>query len=113
MFNLNVTHWIFRLILKQIQNISDKSKTSLHYGKSFEFLKELNKLLHLHYFILVIVCVLVFRPLVYTVSALLPVAYIIGLIFTLKTHSHIYDIHVGEGQGMSLCTLLLYLSLLQ
>uniref|UniRef100_A0A8D0B0X7 Cation/H+ exchanger protein 2 n=1 Tax=Sander lucioperca TaxID=283035 RepID=A0A8D0B0X7_SANLU len=43
-------------------------------------------------------CVLVARPLVYTVSALLPVAYIIGLIFTLKTHSHIYDIHVGEGQ---------------
>uniref|UniRef100_A0A3Q3X5A5 Uncharacterized protein n=1 Tax=Mola mola TaxID=94237 RepID=A0A3Q3X5A5_MOLML len=37
-------------------------------------------------------------PLVYTVSALLPVAYIIGLTFTLKTHSHIYDIHVGEGQ---------------
>lgn len=39
------------------------------------------------------------RPLVYTVSALLPVAYLIGLIFTLKTHSHIYDIHVGEEQG--------------
>ncbi|CAB1313713.1 unnamed protein product [Coregonus sp. 'balchen'] len=38
------------------------------------------------------------EPLVYTVSFLLPVAYIIGLIFTLKTHSHIYDIHVGEGQ---------------
>uniref|UniRef100_A0AAY5KTS3 Cation/H+ exchanger protein 2 n=1 Tax=Esox lucius TaxID=8010 RepID=A0AAY5KTS3_ESOLU len=38
------------------------------------------------------------RPLVYTVSVLLPFAYIIGLIFTLKTHSHIYDIHVGEGQ---------------
>ncbi|XP_069558105.1 uncharacterized protein cax2 isoform X1 [Brachyistius frenatus] len=38
------------------------------------------------------------QPLVYTVSALLPVAYIIGLLFTLKTHSHIYDIHVGEGQ---------------
>ncbi|XP_071005191.1 uncharacterized protein [Oncorhynchus clarkii lewisi] len=37
------------------------------------------------------------QPLVYTVSFLLPVAYIIGLIFTLKTHSHIYDIHVGEG----------------
>uniref|UniRef100_A0A674PRL0 Cation/H+ exchanger protein 2 n=1 Tax=Takifugu rubripes TaxID=31033 RepID=A0A674PRL0_TAKRU len=37
-------------------------------------------------------------PLVYTVSALLPAAYIIGLIFTLKTHSHIYDIHVGEGR---------------
>ncbi|XP_029010143.1 uncharacterized protein cax2 [Betta splendens] len=38
------------------------------------------------------------EPLVYTVSALLPVAYIIGLIFTLKTHSHIYNIHVGEEQ---------------
>ncbi|XP_026166999.1 putative cation exchanger C521.04c isoform X2 [Mastacembelus armatus] len=35
------------------------------------------------------------EPLVYTVSVLLPVAYIIGLIFTLKTHSHIYNIHVG------------------
>uniref|UniRef100_A0A671XRU9 Cation/H+ exchanger protein 2 n=1 Tax=Sparus aurata TaxID=8175 RepID=A0A671XRU9_SPAAU len=48
---------------------------------------------------LFIACVHVFRPLVYTVSALLPVAYIIGLTFTLKTHSHIYDIHVGEEQG--------------
>uniref|UniRef100_A0A667YE45 Cation/H+ exchanger protein 2 n=1 Tax=Myripristis murdjan TaxID=586833 RepID=A0A667YE45_9TELE len=38
------------------------------------------------------------EPLVYSVSVLLPVAYIIGLIFTLKTHSHIYDIHVGGGQ---------------
>ncbi|XP_037538736.1 low affinity vacuolar monovalent cation/H(+) antiporter [Nematolebias whitei] len=38
------------------------------------------------------------QPLVYTVSALLPAAYIIGLIFTLKTHSYIYDIHVGDGQ---------------
>lgn len=38
------------------------------------------------------------EPLVYTVSTLLPIAYIIGLTFTLKTHSHIYDIHVGEGQ---------------
>lgn len=37
------------------------------------------------------------EPLVYTVSALLPAAYIIGLIFTLKTHSHIYEVHVGEG----------------
>lgn len=44
-------------------------------------------------------CVLVIRPLVYSVSVLLPVAYIIGLIFTLKTHSHIYNIHVGEGQS--------------
>ncbi|XP_061899075.1 uncharacterized protein LOC133647038 isoform X2 [Entelurus aequoreus] len=40
------------------------------------------------------------EPLVYSVSVLLPVAYIIGLIFTLKTHSHIYDIHVpGQGSG--------------
>uniref|UniRef100_A0A672YUJ2 Putative cation exchanger C521.04c n=1 Tax=Sphaeramia orbicularis TaxID=375764 RepID=A0A672YUJ2_9TELE len=39
-------------------------------------------------------------PLVYSVSALLPVAYIIGLLFTLKTHSYIYNIHVEEGQGM-------------
>lgn len=39
------------------------------------------------------------RPLVYSVSVLLPVAYIIGLIFTLKTHSHIYDIHVGDNTG--------------
>uniref|UniRef100_A0A672SHF6 Low affinity vacuolar monovalent cation/H(+) antiporter-like n=1 Tax=Sinocyclocheilus grahami TaxID=75366 RepID=A0A672SHF6_SINGR len=37
-----------------------------------------------------------FMPLVYTISILLPVSYIIGLIFTLKTHSHIYDIHVGH-----------------
>ncbi|KAM6436291.1 uncharacterized protein PHA67_023569 isoform 1-T1 [Liasis olivaceus] len=35
------------------------------------------------------------EPLVYTVSLLLPVAYLIGLIFTLKTHSHIYDIHIS------------------
>ncbi|XP_044285075.1 putative cation exchanger C521.04c isoform X2 [Varanus komodoensis] len=36
------------------------------------------------------------EPLVYTVSLLLPVAYLIGLIFTLKTHSHIYDIHISD-----------------
>ncbi|CAL1592079.1 unnamed protein product [Knipowitschia caucasica] len=35
------------------------------------------------------------QPLVYTMSALLPAAYIIGLLFTLKTHTHI---HVEEGQ---------------
>uniref|UniRef100_A0A4W4H4F3 Cation/H+ exchanger protein 2 n=1 Tax=Electrophorus electricus TaxID=8005 RepID=A0A4W4H4F3_ELEEL len=40
------------------------------------------------------------RPLVYTVSVLLPVSYIIGLLFTLKTHSHIYDIHVGEEHAL-------------
>uniref|UniRef100_A0A8C5FAU0 Cation/H+ exchanger protein 1 n=1 Tax=Gadus morhua TaxID=8049 RepID=A0A8C5FAU0_GADMO len=38
-------------------------------------------------------------PLVYTIAVLLPVAYLIGLIFTLKTHKHIYDIHVSEGPG--------------
>ncbi|XP_075886297.1 cation/H+ exchanger protein 1 [Nelusetta ayraudi] len=38
------------------------------------------------------------EPLVYTISVLLPAAYLIGLIFTLKTHSHIYDIHISEGQ---------------
>ncbi|XP_065145763.1 cation/H+ exchanger protein 1 [Paramisgurnus dabryanus] len=36
------------------------------------------------------------EPLVYTVSVLLPAAYLIGLIFTLKTHSHIYDIHISD-----------------
>ncbi|XP_060784200.1 uncharacterized protein cax2 isoform X3 [Neoarius graeffei] len=40
------------------------------------------------------------EPLVYTVSVLLPVSYIIGLLFTLKTHSHIYDIHVGDGSAV-------------
>lgn len=35
------------------------------------------------------------RPLVYTVSILLPAAYLIGLFFTLKTHTHIYDIHIS------------------
>uniref|UniRef100_A0A3B5B995 Low affinity vacuolar monovalent cation/H(+) antiporter-like n=1 Tax=Stegastes partitus TaxID=144197 RepID=A0A3B5B995_9TELE len=39
------------------------------------------------------------RPLVYTISVLLPAAYLIGLIFTLKTHSHIYDIHISDGHG--------------
>ncbi|KPP78052.1 cation/H+ exchanger protein 1-like [Scleropages formosus] len=38
------------------------------------------------------------EPLVYTVSILLPVAYLTGLIFTLKTHSHIYDIHISGCQ---------------
>ncbi|XP_070785233.1 cation/H+ exchanger protein 1 [Enoplosus armatus] len=39
------------------------------------------------------------EALVYTISVLLPAAYLIGLIFTLKTHSHIYDIHISDGQG--------------
>uniref|UniRef100_A0A673JRX0 Low affinity vacuolar monovalent cation/H(+) antiporter-like n=1 Tax=Sinocyclocheilus rhinocerous TaxID=307959 RepID=A0A673JRX0_9TELE len=36
------------------------------------------------------------EPLVYTISVLLPAAYLIGLIFTLKTHSHIYDLHISD-----------------
>lgn len=40
-----------------------------------------------------------YRALVYTVCLLLPAAYLIGLIFTLKTHSHIYDIHISDGQA--------------
>ncbi|XP_076015106.1 cation/H+ exchanger protein 1 [Genypterus blacodes] len=39
------------------------------------------------------------EPLVYTVSVLLPAAYLIGLIFTLKTHAHIYDIHIADEHG--------------
>ncbi|XP_072310941.1 cation/H+ exchanger protein 1 [Eucyclogobius newberryi] len=39
------------------------------------------------------------EPLVYTIAVLLPTAYLIGLIFTLKTHSHIYDIHISDIQG--------------
>ncbi|XP_026182869.1 cation/H+ exchanger protein 1 [Mastacembelus armatus] len=39
------------------------------------------------------------EPLVYTISVLLPAAYVIGLIFTLKTHSHIYDIHISDEHG--------------
>lgn len=41
------------------------------------------------------------RPLVYTVSLLLPAAYLIGLCFTLKTHSHIYDIHISDCHSKS------------
>ncbi|XP_013888918.1 cation/H+ exchanger protein 1 isoform X1 [Austrofundulus limnaeus] len=39
------------------------------------------------------------EPLVYTISVLLPASYLIGLIFTLKTHSHIYDIQISDGHG--------------
>ncbi|KAM4615650.1 cation/H+ exchanger protein 1 [Polymixia lowei] len=39
------------------------------------------------------------EPLVYTISVMLPAAYLIGLIFTLKTHSHIYDIQISDGHG--------------
>lgn len=41
------------------------------------------------------------EPLVYSVSVLLPVAYIIGLFFTLKTHTYIHDIQVEEGQALT------------
>ncbi|XP_078091920.1 cation/H+ exchanger protein 1 isoform X2 [Mustelus asterias] len=36
------------------------------------------------------------QPLIYTVSILLPASYVIGLIFSLKTHNHIYDIHISD-----------------
>ncbi|KAF7229185.1 cation/H+ exchanger protein 1 isoform X1 [Nothobranchius furzeri] len=39
------------------------------------------------------------EPLVYTISVLLPASYLIGLIFTLKTHSHIYDIQISDCHG--------------
>ncbi|KAG7455833.1 hypothetical protein MATL_G00245330 [Megalops atlanticus] len=39
------------------------------------------------------------EPLVNTIAVLLPAAYLIGLIFTLKTHSHIYDIHISGCQA--------------
>eukprot|EP01116_Phalansterium_solitarium_P001738 TRINITY_DN11553_c0_g1_i1.p1 TRINITY_DN11553_c0_g1~~TRINITY_DN11553_c0_g1_i1.p1 ORF type:complete len:752 (+),score=207.93 TRINITY_DN11553_c0_g1_i1:918-3173(+) len=38
------------------------------------------------------------RPLMYTVAAILPVAYLVGLLFTLKTHSHIYEAE-AEAEG--------------
>ncbi|KAL0963057.1 hypothetical protein UPYG_G00349150 [Umbra pygmaea] len=43
------------------------------------------------------------EPLVYTVAVLLPAAYLIGLIFTLKTHTHIYDIHASDVHGHDQC----------
>ncbi|XP_060699100.1 cation/H+ exchanger protein 1 isoform X3 [Hemiscyllium ocellatum] len=36
------------------------------------------------------------QPLIYTVSLLLPASYVIGLVFALKTHNHIYDIHISD-----------------
>ncbi|XP_048410340.1 cation/H+ exchanger protein 1 isoform X2 [Stegostoma tigrinum] len=36
------------------------------------------------------------QPLIYTVSILLPASYVIGLVFALKTHNHIYDIHISD-----------------
>ncbi|XP_067861299.1 cation/H+ exchanger protein 1 [Heptranchias perlo] len=36
------------------------------------------------------------QPLIYTVSILLPASYVIGLVFALKTHTHIYDIHISD-----------------
>eukprot|EP00039_Didymoeca_costata_P025075 m.12250 g.12250 ORF g.12250 m.12250 type:complete len:737 (-) comp4622_c0_seq2:734-2944(-) len=36
------------------------------------------------------------RPLIWTCSILLPLAYIAGLIFTLRTHAHIYEVNEEE-----------------
>ncbi|XP_077868505.1 uncharacterized protein LOC102801220 [Saccoglossus kowalevskii] len=41
------------------------------------------------------------QPLIYTCTALLPLAYIVGLIFTLKTHTHIHKIEVKKDEGTS------------
>uniref|UniRef100_A0A4W3IJY2 Cation/H+ exchanger protein 2 n=1 Tax=Callorhinchus milii TaxID=7868 RepID=A0A4W3IJY2_CALMI len=42
------------------------------------------------------------QPLIYTVSILLPASYLIGLIFALKTHTHIYDIHISDCHSHSI-----------
>ncbi|XP_033118382.1 putative cation exchanger C521.04c [Anneissia japonica] len=39
------------------------------------------------------------NQLVYTCTALLPLAYLIGLIYTLKTHTFIFDTQHGDGKG--------------
>ncbi|TRZ11000.1 hypothetical protein HGM15179_016114 [Zosterops borbonicus] len=52
------------------------------------------------------------QPLVYTVSILLPAAYLIGLFFTLKTHTHIYDIHISDCHSECPQVSWLFLSLL-
>ncbi len=39
------------------------------------------------------------RPLMYAISIVLPLAYFIGLMFTLKTHSYIYEKKEGESEG--------------
>jgi Ca2+/H+ antiporter len=36
------------------------------------------------------------RPLIYTVAAILPFSYLVGLLFTLKTHSHIFSNSEGS-----------------
>ncbi|XP_072097687.1 cation/H+ exchanger protein 1 isoform X1 [Mobula birostris] len=41
------------------------------------------------------------QPLIHTVCILLPASYVIGLIFALKTHTHIYDIHISGCHGHS------------
>ncbi|XP_059843018.1 cation/H+ exchanger protein 1 isoform X2 [Hypanus sabinus] len=41
------------------------------------------------------------QPLIHTVCILLPASYVIGLIFALKTHTHIYDIHISDCHGHS------------
>ncbi|ELR13423.1 uncharacterized protein ACA1_244530 [Acanthamoeba castellanii str. Neff] len=40
------------------------------------------------------------QPLIYAVAAILPVSYLVGLLFTLKTHAHIFsNAAAGEGEG--------------
>jgi hypothetical protein len=43
------------------------------------------------------------RPLMYACAAILPVAYIVGLIFTLKTHAYLYENNPSEDVIICYC----------
>ncbi|XP_053110452.1 uncharacterized protein LOC128326823 [Hemicordylus capensis] len=75
-----------RLVCGECQNLTQEA--SGHYvcqGCHFDLMENNGTLYYSHV-----------QPLVYTVSLLLPIGYFIGLLFTLKTHSHIYDIHISD-----------------
>ncbi|XP_078009857.1 LOW QUALITY PROTEIN: uncharacterized protein LOC110219212 [Phascolarctos cinereus] len=75
-----------RLICVECQNITqDLSGSYLCHSCRFGLMENNGTLYYSHV-----------RPLVYTVSLLLPAAYLVGLFFTLKTHSHIYDTHISD-----------------
>ncbi|XP_036615258.1 putative cation exchanger C521.04c isoform X1 [Trichosurus vulpecula] len=75
-----------RLICRECQNIShDLSGSYLCHSCRFDLMENNGTLYYSHV-----------QPLAYTVCLLLPAAYLVGLFFTLKTHSHIYDIHISD-----------------
>jgi Ca2+:H+ antiporter len=39
------------------------------------------------------------KPLMYTSCIIMPIAYLIGMMFTLKTHSHLFEDEVSEAEG--------------